>query len=117
MPAVVVLIIVLLVVFLVLKSVQDARARPAEGDDDHGSGQGSKRPAWSQRRARHQPASSPPTEIDREALSAHVTKLREAVAQGLISADEAAASVVRHTEGALSEESAHQLLNSNDEAA
>lgn len=116
MPAVVLLIIILLVVFLVLKSVHDARDRSAEGTGDGESGEGAKRTVWTQRRGRQKPA-SPSGEIDREALSTHVTKLREAVAHGLISTDEAAASVVRHTDGELSEESARQLLDSDDEAA
>lgn len=115
MPAVVLLIIIVLVVFLVLKSVHDARGRAADGTDDEAS-EGTARSVWTQRRATKKP-SSPSAEIDREALSAHVTKLREAVAHGLISADEAAASVVRHTDGELSEESARQLLDSDDEAA
>lgn len=115
MPAVVLLIIVLLVVFLVVKSVHDSRGR-ADDTDGSETDTGATRSGLAQRRASQKP-SSPAANIDRQALSAHVTKLREAVAHGLISADEAAASVVRHTDGELSEESARQLLDSDDEAA
>lgn len=116
MPAVVLLIIVLLVVFLVVKSVHDARGRAADGTGGDEDGKGATRSVWVQRRTSQKPA-SPAAEIDREALSAHVTKLREAVAHGLISSDEAVASVVRHTDGELSEESARRLLDNDDEAA
>jgi predicted lipid-binding transport protein (Tim44 family) len=50
--------------------------------------------------------------IDEEKLAEHVKALREAVGEGLISRQEAAASIVRQTEGQLSEEAALQLLRS-----
>lgn len=113
MPAVVLFIIVLLVAFLVLKSVRDARQSAATRPDD-GEPARPQRSSRGERRAARDPAPSAP--IDQEALTAHVTKLRGAVSEGLISSDEAVASIVRHTEGGLSEEAARKLLDI-DEAA
>lgn len=120
MPGVVLLIIILVVAFLVLKSVHDARTRGAEGSAEEGGGEAAPamRAGRGERRAGRRPSrerSAPP--VDHEALTAHVTKLREAVAAGLISADEAAASVVRQSEGQLSDEAARKLLDLDDEAA
>lgn len=116
MPAAVLLIIVVLVAFLVLKSIRDARQ---DGAGPHATDEGeaahAPRPSRSER-AGGAPDTSPSAPIDEEALTAHVTKLREAVSQGLISGDEAVASVVRHTDGGLSEEAARKLLDI-DEAA
>lgn len=118
MPAVVLLIILLLVAFLLLKSFQDAKTRGAESDA--GEKPGSSHPSRARRRlprrSREDPAPSAPP-IDQEALAAHVTKLREAITKGLISNDEAAASVVRYTEGGLSDDAARKLLDTDDEAA
>jgi hypothetical protein len=50
--------------------------------------------------------------IDEAKLAEHVKALREAVADGKISHEEAAASIVRQTDGQLSEEAALQLLRS-----
>jgi flagellar biosynthesis/type III secretory pathway M-ring protein FliF/YscJ len=119
MPAVVLLIIVLLVVFLVLKSVHDARARSA-GDESNDDAAPSTRPSRSERRVAarreaREPAPSVP--VDENALKAHAAKLRKAVAEGLISAEEATASVVRQSHGHMSEEAARELLDIDDEAA
>lgn len=114
MPAVVLFIIVLLVALLVLKSVRDARHNAEAPASDDGEAARPQRAARGQRHAAGDTAPSAP--IDQEALTAHVSKLREAVSQGLISSDEAVASVVRHTAGGLSEEAARKLLDI-DEAA
>lgn len=120
MPAVVLLIILLLVAFLLLKSFQDAKTRAAESDAGEDKESGSSHPSRARRRlprrSREDPAPSAPP-IDQEALAAHVTKLREAITKGLISNDEAAASVVRYTEGGLSDDAARKLLDTDDEAA
>jgi hypothetical protein len=114
MPAVVLFIIALLVAFLVLKSLRDARQGTPASSTDDGPTTGPQPTPRSERQAPRQAHSSSP--IDEEALTAHVTKLRQAVSQGLISGDEAVASVIRHTEGGLSEEAARKLLDI-DEAA
>lgn len=110
--SIILLIIVLVLVFLLVKSLQDARARAAASSSQTSSKRPRRTRASREGRSR-QPAAKP---IDQDALAAHVAKLREAVASDLISFDEAAASVVRHTDGALSEEAARKMLET-DEAA
>ncbi|HVL98552.1 MAG TPA: hypothetical protein VM324_04590 [Egibacteraceae bacterium] len=48
--------------------------------------------------------------IDEEGLAEHVAKLRDAIGAGLVTTDEAVASICRFTNGVLSEEAARELL-------
>ena len=123
MPFVVLVVVLLLVGFLIWKSMQDSGTHPAAGEaagPDRSAG--GTHPSRLRRRGRTpgpgRPEPTPPAPpIDQDALAAHVAKLRAAVAQGLISDDEAAASVVRQTRGGLSDEAARRLLDTDDKAA
>jgi hypothetical protein len=113
MHVVVLLIVLAVIAFLLYKSVQDARERAAGGGTDE-----PRMPRPEPRRPSPRPRSRPrgrqrKPQIDEEALAEHVAKLREAVRTDLISLDEAVASVIRQTEGALSEEAARKLLQEN----
>lgn len=113
MPIVVLLIVLAVIAFLLYKSVQDARQQAGGA-----AGSTSARPPSSQPpsrpRARRQRSAKP--KVDEEALAAHVAKLRSAVDEGLISMDEAIASVVRQTDGAVGEDAARKLLKQDDAA-
>jgi hypothetical protein len=108
-----VLIIVLgVIAFLLYKSVQDARERAAGTAPARPPAEPRAMPAPKPRskpKPRPKPRQRKP-KVDQEALAAHVAKLREAVDGDLISMDEAVASVVRQTDGALSEDAARKLL-------
>jgi hypothetical protein len=111
MSALVLTLVLAIVVFLLVKSVLDAqRAKTREQRPVAATRSAPPRP-----RARHRPrkAARP---VDERALADHVLKLREAVDEGLISVDEAVASVVRHTEGQLSDEAARRLLREDGAA-
>jgi hypothetical protein len=112
--AVVVLLIVLAVIaFLLYQSVQDARRRAEAGGAP----------------ARPEPRRAPPkpkprpkprprkVKVDEKALAEHVAKLRDAIANDLISTEEAVASIVRQTDGAIGEEAARKLLAQGPSAA
>lgn len=101
MPAVILLVILLVVAVLVVKTLRDAR-RPAPRSE-------APSPAPPRPRPRPRPARSQP-QVDEAALAEHVRKLRDAVGQGLVSMDDAVASICRATDGALSEEAARELL-------
>lgn len=108
MHYVVLLIVLGVIAFLLYKSVQDARAR-AEGGPVA-------RPAPEPRRPMPKPRPRPKArqrkpKIDEAALAEHVAKLRQAVDTDLISMEEAVASVIRQTDGALSEDAARKLLS------
>lgn len=103
----IVLTIIIVVVLLVAKAIRDAQqgpsAQPASPREP--------RPTRMQSRSQPRPRRSPkPEPVDEEALAQHVTKLREAIGAGLITTDEAVASVCRFTDGVLSEEAARELL-------
>lgn len=114
MSVVVLLIVLGVIVFLLAKSMQDAK-RQQQASGPRPPGEQSKpratvpRPRARSRRRR--PA------LDEEALAAHVVKLRQAVDTGLISIDEAVDSIVRQTDGALGSDAARKLLASEDDAA
>jgi hypothetical protein len=112
MPTIVLLIIFIVVVILLAKSFQSAQAS-----------QGGRRQPSVPRIRTRQPAKPrkprprrPAKPIDQAKLTEHVQKLRLAVDNDLISTEEAVASIVRHTEGQLSEDAAAQLLRSRDPA-
>lgn len=108
MHYVVLLIVLGVIAFLLYKSVQDARAR-ADGGTGHQTTTQTRRPSPKPRpRPRARPRKP---KVDEEALGEHVAKLRQAVDTDLISLDEAVASVVRQTDGALSEDAARKLLS------
>lgn len=113
MPFLVVLVIAI-VVLLVAKSLYDAHQLKAAQDDDAPStpmaAPDRPRPARPRPRRRSLP------QIDEEALAEHVAKLRSAVNAGLVTEEEAVASIVRHADGALSEDAARQLLADRDAA-
>lgn len=107
MPIFIVLTVIIVVVVLIAKSIHDARhdpeaaSRPAREP----------RPARAPRPQTRTPRPRRPTKpVDEAALAEHVTKLREAIAAGLVTTDEAVASICRFTEGALSEDAARELL-------
>lgn len=104
MPIFIVLTVIIVVVVLIAKSIHDARHDP----------EGTPRPAREPRPARAprpQPRPRRPTKpVDEAALAEHVAKLREAIAAGLVTTEEAVASICRFTEGALSEDAARELL-------
>lgn len=104
MPIFIVLTIIIVVVVLIAKSIHDARQDP----------EAALRPAREPRPARtprpHPRPRRPTKPIDEAALAEHVTKLREAIAAGLVTTDEAVASICRFTEGVLSEDAARELL-------
>jgi hypothetical protein len=114
MPALIVITILIVVTVLIAKSVYDAQQK-TDRPERHAGG----RPASLPRprpRAPRQPRKPAPPPVDEAALADHVAKLRDAVGQDLISTDEAAESVVRFTEGALSTEAARELIHRQDAA-
>ncbi len=109
MHYVVLLIVLGVIAFLLYKSVQDARERAEGGPAPRPARPESRRPTP---KPRPRPKARPrKPKIDEAALSEHVAKLRDAVDTGLISMDEAVASVIRQTDGALSEDAARKLLS------
>jgi hypothetical protein len=106
MPMATALLVILLLatVLLLAKSYYEAQQRQQAGSV------GPARPA-SPGRYRPRPRRQSKS-LDERQLAEHVKALREAVAGGLISREEAAASIVRQTDGQLSEEAALQLLRS-----
>ena len=120
MPVVVLLIVVAVIVFLLYKSEQDARqqheqggARPSEGATAFPALP--KTPSPRAKQARPSKRRAKP-KVDEEALAAHVVKLRDAISKGLIDIDEAVASVMRQTDGALGHDAARKLLEQEDAA-
>ncbi len=115
MAAVLLLIVLLIIVVLLVRSFQQARARA--GEDSTSAEPATPSPARPPRQRRQPRARrEPKPQIDEQALAEHVRKLREAVDADLISVEEAVASVLRYTDGAISEEAARKMLRS-DEAA
>jgi hypothetical protein len=109
MPAVVLLIVVVAVVLFLAKSVYDAQQLR--------EGQGSPRVERLERRTPRTPRPRRArVVIDEQKLADHVAKLRKAVKAGLVTREEAAASIIRQADGQLSEEAALQLLNAKDAA-
>jgi hypothetical protein len=107
MPAVVLLIVVVAVVLFLAKSVYDAQQlREQTGETPRVE----RRPPKTPRVRR------PRVVVDEQKLAEHVAKLRKAVKAGLVTREEAAASIIRQAEGQLSEEAALQLLNAKDAA-
>lgn len=106
-----VLLVVLVVIgFLLYQSVQDARRRAAGGDPTPRERPVRERPAPKPReRAKPKPRKVK-VKVDEEALGLHLEKLRSAVANDQISMEEAVASVVRQTDGAVGEDAARKLL-------
>lgn len=101
----IVLTIIIVVVVLVAKAIRDAQqGGPADAPSPRAS-RPTRAPARSQPRPRR-----PSKPVDEEALAQHVAKLREAIGAGLVTTDEAVASVCRFTDGVLSEEAARELL-------
>lgn len=98
------LTIIIVVVVLVAKSIRDAQQGQVEPPSPRGS-RAARTPTRSQPRPRR-----PHKPIDEEALAQHVSKLREAIGAGLVTTDEAVASVCRFTDGVLSEDAARELL-------
>lgn len=105
MPAFILLTVIIVVVVLVAKSVHDARqASP-------GLSRPAREPRPPRPQARPRPTPRRPTKpVDEAALAEHVSKLRDAIGAGLVTTDEAVASICRFTEGNLSEEAARELL-------
>lgn len=120
MPVVVLLIVLAVIVLLLYKSVQDARQQQDSGGGQPSSrtGEASGRPdraGGGRPRPRPRARRAKP-KVDEAALTAHVVKLREAVGSGFIDIDEAVASVIRQTDGALGEDAARKLLEQDDAA-
>lgn len=113
MPMIVLLIVLAVIAFLLYQSVQDARRR-AEGGGHTPGPRPSPRRASPKPRPRARPRKA---KVDEEALGEHVAKLREAIANDLISMDEAVASVVRQTDGAIEDDAARKLLTQGPSAA
>lgn len=108
MPGFMLFIVIVVVVLLLLKSVHDAQQGKAGGGQPTPQPDPKPRPRARPRRK--------PKPIDETKLADHVAKLREAVDGGLITTEEAVASIVRFTEGTLSEDAARQLLRHRDAA-
>lgn len=102
------LTIIIVVVLLVAKSIRDAQQA---GSAESTSRRESRAPRTARAPARNQPRPRRPHKpVDEEALAQHVAKLREAIGAGLVTTEEAVASVCRFTDGVLSEEAARELL-------
>lgn len=112
MPVVVLVIVLTVIVLLLYKSVQDARHRQEGGEPASAT---SAEPRRTPARPKPRPRRAKP-KVDEEALAAHVVKLREAIDGGLIDVDEAVASVLRQTDGAIGEDAARKLLQQDDAA-
>lgn len=110
MQLVVLLIVLGVIAFLLYKSVQDARERAAGQQSEPRTQAPTRRATPRPRPARKSKPAPPQPKLDEESLAAHVAKLREAVDADLISVDEAVASIVRQTDGAVGEEAARRLL-------
>lgn len=105
MPAFILLTIIIVVVVLVAKSIHDARQ--GAGSEPVASAEPRPLRPRPQPRARSRRGAKP---VDEQALAEHVTKLRDAIGEGLITTDDAVASICRFTDGVLSEEAARELL-------
>lgn len=99
------LTIIIVVVVLVAKSIRDAQQGRTAESTARREPRAPRAPARSQPRPRR-----PHKPVDEEALAQHVAKLREAIGAGLVTTEEAVASVCRFTDGVLSEEAARELL-------
>lgn len=99
------LTIIIVVVVLVAKSIRDAQQGGSAESTARRESRAPRAPARSQPRPRR-----PHKPVDEEALAQHVAKLREAIGAGLVTTEEAVASVCRFTDGVLSEEAARELL-------
>jgi hypothetical protein len=108
MPTILLLIVLIIVVALLAKSFHDAQRQSTTPRPRTRS---APRPRMPRPRPRRQ--AKP---IDQAKLAEHVKKLRSAVDADLISREEAVASIIRHTDGQLSEEAAAALLRSHDAA-
>lgn len=107
MPAFILLTVIIVVVVLVAKSIHDAR------QDPHAPPRPARQPRQRTPLPRPQPRPRPrrvTKPIDEAALAEHVSKLHDAIGAGLVSTDEAVASICRFTDGALSEEAARELI-------
>lgn len=105
MPAFILLTVIIVVVVLVAKSIHDAR------QDPHGVPRPTREPRTRPTVPRPHPRPRRVTKpVDEAALAEHVSKLRDAISAGLVTTDEAVASVCRFTDGALSEEAARELI-------
>jgi hypothetical protein len=107
----VVLLIVVVAVLLLAKSFYDAHRASAEQGGRPAPKPRAPRPARARPTARRRPKP-----VDRAKLADHVKKLKDAVEGGLITTDEAVASIIRHSDGQLSEEAARKLLADLDAA-
>lgn len=103
MPAVILLAIVVVVAVLVAKTLRDARRSDLPARPERLT------PVRKAPRPRQRPP-DPRAQLDEAALAEHVRKLRDAVGEGLVTMDDAVASICRATDGALSEEAARELL-------
>lgn len=112
MPVVVLFIVLAVIVFLLAKSLQDAKRQQGGGTVPNPlrvpNPAATKPPR--QRARRRQPA------LDEETLAAHVSKLKEAVTTGLVSVDDAVDSIVRQTDGVIGPDAARKLLQHDDAA-
>lgn len=110
MPNLILLVVLAIIIVVLVKSIVDAqRARSGSPSPASASRPEPRRPRRERRRERPNLRQVKPA-IDSEALAAHVTKLKAAVGSDLISTDEAVASIIRQTDGAVSEQAARKML-------
>jgi hypothetical protein len=107
MPVIVLILVVAVIAFLLYQSVQDAKRRAEGGEAPEP--RAARRPQPKPRPAKPKPRPRK-VKVDEQALAEHVAKLRDAIEHDLISIDEAVASVVRQTDGAVGEDAARKLL-------
>lgn len=108
MSGLILLIIVVIMALLVARIVHQAQQARSSGP--------SPAPGRREKAPSNASGSAAPLRLDQTALAEHVAKLQEAVAGEFISDDEAVGSIVRFSEGALSEEAARELLHGQDVA-
>lgn len=111
----VLLVVVVAMALLLARAVHNAQQARSSMRDTTVSGRAGRTGTPPERRGTTppRPGSAPD---DQEALAEHVRKLRQAVADGLITSDEAVGSIVRFTNGSWSEEAAAELLRRRDAA-
>lgn len=111
----VLLVVVVAVALLLARAVHNAQQARSSTRTMPSSGRAGQRETPPERRGTTppRPESAPD---DQEAFAEHVRKLRQAVADDLITRDEAVGSIVRFTNGSWSEDAAAELLRRRDAA-
>lgn len=112
----VLLVVVVAVALLLARAVHNAQQARSSMRDTSVSGRAGHTGAPPERRGTTPPPRPGSAPDDQDAFAEHVRKLRQAVADDLITSDEAVGSIVRFTNGSWSEEAAAELLRRRDAA-